>query len=673
MYDVFVSYSREDRKRVAGLVEAFISLRGWSVWWDEQLQAGSRFTGEIEGALTDSRCVLVVWSEHAVQSDWVRAEADEGRKRGVLIPVRLDACQLPLPFGQTETADLHAWDGSERAPELLALIDEVQRVIAAGTAPGTDELVAREARQRALRRRRVLRRFTFSVTLLIGIIGAGFGYLSYTQRADAENLSKRLAGTADALREQVLARSAEEEKYKWGALLFEGGKKRLGKLQLSILLAIEAMRTAPTEAAQHALRQGLVLLPFPDWSLKMHRAWTVASALDFSHDGRLLAAGGGRAGTLIWDYRNGKVVTRIEHGGTTDHNGSTTDRMRETFAIWEDKFGIQYLGRGPRVIDFSPVENLLATAGLDGTARLWDAESGRELRRLRHQETVVVVQFSPDGQMLATASYDGTARLWDTHSGKELVRLPHDDALREVEFSSSGNYVATASRSGSTRVWSTATGEELAQVDSENKVAGIRFGPHEKLLAVFDGSTDTTLWDWKNRELIWKLPAYNGGDTGVIFNPAGDRIVTGGTNGELSWWDIDRRELLFSVKAGGYISRIAASANRDRMVTLEYRTDTAQAWDVSAGRELERMQYRTSSRSVAISADGELLASCGLSYERDHDHTGIIEVTNIWPENPIVAACNRLRFNMTRKQWHNYMGDQPYRLTCPEIGEPEQQ
>lgn len=657
MYDVFVSYSREDQKRVAGLVEALISQRGWSVWWDKQLQAGSRFTREIETTLTDSRCVLVVWSKHAVQSDWVRAEADEGRKRGVLIPVRLDACQLPLPFGQTETADLHAWHGSEQAPELLALVEEVQRVIAAGTAPGTDELVAREARQRALRRRRVLRRFAFSVALVMGVIGAGLGYLSYMQRADAESLSKRLAGEADALREQVLALSAEEEKYPWRQLLFDHanrGTKRLAKLELSILLAIEAMRAAPTEAAEHALRKGLVLLPFSDWSLRLGSAWKSASALDFSYDDRLLAAGGGRGDTLIWDYRDGKVVTRIEHGGMTDRH-------------WEDK-----LERGFRVIDFSPVENILATAGLDGTARLWDAASGRELKRLRHQEAVVVVQFSPDGQMLATASHDGTARLWDTHSGKELVRLPHDDALRWVEFSSSGSYVATASRSGSARVWSTATGEELARLDSENKAGGVRFGPHEKLLAVFGWSMKTTLWDWKNGELIWQLPAYSGGALGVVFNPAGDRIVIGGRKGELSWWDIDRREPLFSVKVGNKITDMAFSPNRDRMVTLEYRTDTAQAWDVSAGRELKRMSYAVSSNSVAISADGELLASCG-SEDQMETWGAIIEVTNIWPEDPIMAACNRLSFNMTRNQWRSYMGDQPYRLTCPEIGEPEQQ
>ena len=81
MADIFVSYSREDRKRVAPLIELLESL-GLSVWWDREIKPGDDFEGNIDKAILDARCVVVVWSKHSVKSRWVRNEALEGLDRG---------------------------------------------------------------------------------------------------------------------------------------------------------------------------------------------------------------------------------------------------------------------------------------------------------------------------------------------------------------------------------------------------------------------------------------------------------------------------------------------------------------------------------------------------------------------------------------------------------------
>jgi TIR domain-containing protein len=89
MADIFISYAREDRTRVRSLAIA-LSAHGWSVWWDPEIQAGKRFSQVIADALARARCVVVVWSHQSIASDWVREEADEGRRRGILIPVLID-------------------------------------------------------------------------------------------------------------------------------------------------------------------------------------------------------------------------------------------------------------------------------------------------------------------------------------------------------------------------------------------------------------------------------------------------------------------------------------------------------------------------------------------------------------------------------------------------------
>ena len=85
MADTFISYAREDRTRVRLLADA-LSAHGWSVWWDYQIQAGKAFDEVIEGALASARSVVVVWSHQSIASHWVLEEAEEGRRRGILVP-----------------------------------------------------------------------------------------------------------------------------------------------------------------------------------------------------------------------------------------------------------------------------------------------------------------------------------------------------------------------------------------------------------------------------------------------------------------------------------------------------------------------------------------------------------------------------------------------------------
>ena len=81
--DIFVSYAAPDRTRVAPLVAA-LEHEGWSVWWDRKIDAGTAYDREIQNALELARCVIVVWTESSLESDWVLAEANDGLERGVL-------------------------------------------------------------------------------------------------------------------------------------------------------------------------------------------------------------------------------------------------------------------------------------------------------------------------------------------------------------------------------------------------------------------------------------------------------------------------------------------------------------------------------------------------------------------------------------------------------------
>src|SRR5690348_566372 len=115
MADVFVSYARADKARVAPLVAA-MEARGWSVWWDPEIAPGREFDDEIDAELQAAKAVLVVWTPVSVASRWVRGEARDAAERGLLVPVRFDGARLPIDVRAIHTTDLDDWHGDATAP-----------------------------------------------------------------------------------------------------------------------------------------------------------------------------------------------------------------------------------------------------------------------------------------------------------------------------------------------------------------------------------------------------------------------------------------------------------------------------------------------------------------------------------------------------------------------------
>ena len=128
MADISVSYSSADRasaRRLAQLLEN----HGWSVWWDRQIPAGRRFDVFIAQQLRSARAAVVLWSQKAVNSAWVKEEAADARDRELLVPARLDAVDLPLGFRSLQTADLTEWRGEADHGEVRRLIADIEALI----------------------------------------------------------------------------------------------------------------------------------------------------------------------------------------------------------------------------------------------------------------------------------------------------------------------------------------------------------------------------------------------------------------------------------------------------------------------------------------------------------------------------------------------------------------
>ena len=130
MAAIFISYSSEDRERARTIADA-LSARGWSVWWDRKIPLGKSFDEVIEKALAEAKCVIVLWSPISAASEWVRNEASEAKRRGILIPVFIEPVDAPLAFRLLNGANLCDWDPASANPEFDKLTERITELLGA--------------------------------------------------------------------------------------------------------------------------------------------------------------------------------------------------------------------------------------------------------------------------------------------------------------------------------------------------------------------------------------------------------------------------------------------------------------------------------------------------------------------------------------------------------------
>ena len=107
-----------------------VGVVGW------RTPAGRTFDEVIGEALASARCVVVVWSKESIASSWVREEADEGRRRGILIPVLIDEGRPPFGFGRIQAVDLADWNGLDTAATFKKLVMDIASILGPPQAPG---------------------------------------------------------------------------------------------------------------------------------------------------------------------------------------------------------------------------------------------------------------------------------------------------------------------------------------------------------------------------------------------------------------------------------------------------------------------------------------------------------------------------------------------------------
>jgi WD40 repeat protein/serine/threonine protein kinase len=232
--------------------------------------------------------------------------------------------------------------------------------------------------------------------------------------------------------------------------------------------------------------------------------------------------------------------------------GSFSEKGKGTLTLWDAKTGKELLAFQAHAslitaVSFNPDGSRLVTASADATAKVWDTSgvgapggTAKLVFTLRgHDGALYAAAFAPAGRpLVATGGADGTAKLWDAKTGKELRTLRgHAGAVNAAAFSADGSKVVTGSEDATAKVWDATTGEELLALRGHtDRVTSAAFIPDGS--RVVTGSHDRTakLWDARTGVEVLTLRGHSDGVTSVAFGDEA-RIVTGSFDRTVRVWD----------------------------------------------------------------------------------------------------------------------------------------
>ena len=409
---------------------------------------------------------------------------------------------------------------------------------------------------------------------------------------------------------------------------------------LPVLLAIESAKIYPEIDATQILQTHILAQPF---NIFIHDDSVLA--IEISPDNQMILSGSSDGTARVWNIATGQEISRILHGDevnavafTSNGKWAASGSGDGIIKIWDIFTGqnIAVMEHDGHIYDleFSASGKWLVSSSQDGTARVWDVAEGKEISRMFHGSFVTAVAFSPDEKWVLSGGCDifdsstvcrsGTARVWEARTGKEVARINHDDGnISAVAFSPDGKLVASGGGlfSSNVRVWEASTGVVLSVMETshENGIWDIAFDSSGSM--VIAGGCDkrsgiknpcyfgsARIWDVETGAEVSRF-SHNGNVRSVAFSQDGSLAVLGGDEMIGRVWEVETGEEISQFHHQGIIFAVKFTLDRKKIISAAA-DGTVRTWDIEPDQSLSIVDSAAGYLSkIAFSPDSKWLLS----------------------------------------------------------------
>ena len=273
-------------------------------------------------------------------------------------------------------------------------------------------------------------------------------------------------------------------------------------------------------------------------------------------------------------------------------------------------------------VAYSPDGKTVASGGDFGALKLWDVESGRQVKSLEgHPFPVMSIAYSPDSKTLATGSNDKTIKLWDVQTGQQIKLLEGShSSILSIAFSPDGKTLASgnandgASGPSQIKLWNVESGQEIKSFDVDDlfrEAVSVSFSPNGKIIA-YSGNSDNTvkLLNIESGQQVKSLVGHSRMVNAVAFSPIGKIIASGSYDNTIKIWNIETEQQIKSFEGNSDILSVVFSADGKTLASSSF--TTINLWDVETGKQIKSFEgHSLLVKSIAFSPSSNLLVSGG--------------------------------------------------------------
>jgi len=266
--------------------------------------------------------------------------------------------------------------------------------------------------------------------------------------------------------------------------------------------------------------------------------------------------------------------------------------------------GLAFFSDGQRAI----------SASFDATLRVWNVDTGQELRRIDTGGSGSIA-LSPDDKLVAVGNEGGEGfNLWDLESGEKVRSFQGHSARGHIGFSADGRRILSSSFDDFTaRLWDVDTREQLCQFQVGKNPDSITFSADGQFAVGGDADQNTRIWDAETGQTVAILENNDAHATlRTTFSPDGCQVLTGSATGVLRLWDLLTREEIR--RFNGHerpVIDVAFTADGRHIVSASV-GKSLRLWETASGRELPRIHAETRRfNHLAVSPDGRCIIAGG--------------------------------------------------------------